>query len=150
MFSNGLTSGKTRGLCYVPGVSKGCCLEVFKYLRASQKHGTFVTPGSCLVLRSFWVLRILEESKICRGKGGSFLGDSQEDEDEATLNALEARGLCMVWLFAFGPGWARILYSSFVWDSVFLGIRKQPNFSDSKKCFLRKFEPAKALDSVRG
>ena len=27
-----------------PGVSKGCFLEVFKYLRASKKHGTFVTP----------------------------------------------------------------------------------------------------------
>ena len=23
-----------------------CCLEVFKYLRTSKKHGTFVTPGS--------------------------------------------------------------------------------------------------------
>ena len=29
----------------VPGVSKGCCMEVFKYLRASKKH-SFVTPGS--------------------------------------------------------------------------------------------------------
>ena len=28
-----------------PGVSKGFCLEVFKYLRASKKHGIFVTPG---------------------------------------------------------------------------------------------------------
>ena len=27
-----------------PGLSKGCCLEVFKYLRASKKH-SFVTPG---------------------------------------------------------------------------------------------------------
>ena len=31
----------------LPGVSKGCCLEVFKYL-ASKKHGTFVTPGRVL------------------------------------------------------------------------------------------------------
>ena len=29
---------------YHPGVSKGCCLEVFKYIRASKKH-SFVTPG---------------------------------------------------------------------------------------------------------
>ena len=29
----------------VPGVSKGCFLEVFKYLRASKTH-SFVTPGS--------------------------------------------------------------------------------------------------------
>ena len=29
---------------YVPGVSKGCFLEVFKYLGASKKH-SFVTPG---------------------------------------------------------------------------------------------------------
>ena len=28
-----------------PGVSKGCCLEVFKYLRVSKKH-SFVTPGT--------------------------------------------------------------------------------------------------------
>ena len=27
----------------IPGVSKGCCLAFFKYLRASKKH--FVTPG---------------------------------------------------------------------------------------------------------
>ena len=32
--------------CSKPGVTRtGCCLEVFKYLRASKKHGTFVTPG---------------------------------------------------------------------------------------------------------
>ena len=29
---------------YIPGVSKGCCLEVFKYLRVSKKH-SFLTPG---------------------------------------------------------------------------------------------------------
>ena len=29
----------------IPGVSKGCCLEVVKYLRASKKH-SFVTPGT--------------------------------------------------------------------------------------------------------
>ena len=29
----------------LPGVSKGCFLEAFKYLRASKKHGTFETPG---------------------------------------------------------------------------------------------------------
>ena len=34
------------GKMYLPGVSKDCCLEVFKYLRASKKHGTFVTPGT--------------------------------------------------------------------------------------------------------
>ena len=26
----------------------GCLLEAFKYLRASKKHGTFVTPGMCV------------------------------------------------------------------------------------------------------
>ena len=34
-------------------VSKGCCLEVFKYLRASKKH-SFVTPGW-----GFWTLLVL-------------------------------------------------------------------------------------------
>ena len=29
---------------FVPGVSKGCCLEAFKFLRASKKH-SFVSPG---------------------------------------------------------------------------------------------------------
>ena len=32
-----------------PEVSKGCCLEVFKYLKTSKKHGTFVTPGIVFV-----------------------------------------------------------------------------------------------------
>ena len=36
----------------IPGVSKGCCLEVFEYLRASKKH-FFVTPGSFFFV--FWV-----------------------------------------------------------------------------------------------
>ena len=31
------------------GVSKGCCLEVFKYLRVSKKH-SFVTPGLVFLL----------------------------------------------------------------------------------------------------
>ena len=31
-----------------PGVSKGCFLEVFKYLRASKKHGTFESPDTDL------------------------------------------------------------------------------------------------------
>ena len=31
-----------------PAVSKRC-LEVFKHLRASKKHGTFATPGSVLI-----------------------------------------------------------------------------------------------------
>ena len=39
----------------IPGVSKGCCLEVLKYLRASKKHGTFV-PGIEVSLKP-WVLK---------------------------------------------------------------------------------------------
>ena len=35
----------------IAGVSKGCCLEVFQYSRASKKHGTFVTPGSLFLLK---------------------------------------------------------------------------------------------------
>ena len=35
-----------------PRVSKGCPLAVWRflvYLRASKKHGTFVTPGNCFL-----------------------------------------------------------------------------------------------------
>ena len=35
----------------VPGVSKGCCLEAFKYSRTSKKH-SFVTPGSSFLIIS--------------------------------------------------------------------------------------------------
>ena len=38
-------TGAKGSLFTVPGVSKGFCLEVFKYLKASKKH-SFVTPGS--------------------------------------------------------------------------------------------------------
>ena len=38
-----------------PGVSKGCYLEVFKYLRASKKH-SFVTPG---IRRFYAIFRVV-------------------------------------------------------------------------------------------
>ena len=46
---------------YVPGVSRGCFLEVFKYLSASKKH-SFETPG-CLLLKHLFasVFNLLEE-----------------------------------------------------------------------------------------
>ena len=42
----------------LPGVSKGCCFEVFKYSRASKRH-SFVTPGTAFC-------RICELWVICR------------------------------------------------------------------------------------
>ena len=52
----------------VLGLSKGCCLEVFKYSRASKKH-SFVTPGICVFLGG-WPRK---------GKKQVFLGVCLED-----------------------------------------------------------------------
>ena len=43
--AEGAVKGSSCGSTPIPGVSKGCFLEVFKYSRASKTHGTFVTPG---------------------------------------------------------------------------------------------------------
>ena len=68
----------------MPGGSKGCCLEVFKYLRASKKH-SFVTPGevSCLL-----------------GSRSCFLAEESKSPEEIAA-ALKALGRRLRWCFHF-------------------------------------------------
>ena len=54
-------TGRIRG----PGVSKGCFLEVFEYLKASKGH-SFVTPGECFFFLMCWMV-FLQGSSCLEG-----------------------------------------------------------------------------------